>query len=304
MGLFDKSGTSFKPRYRITDHILNSLTRATADKELIAKVHLPPEWITNFHKEAMLKTAQASASIEGHSVDPTEVHRLAASGSEADSFGKQQVLNCIQVLESSSTFLKDRQLTEDKFLQIHFLLTENALEKPEFGGVYRKTEPVSSPGQPADILWPAPKAKEVQDLVRGLLTWMNSFEAERVHPVLQAGLTHHEIMRVRPFAVGNGLLARYLAVLLLYWRNFDARRKFCLDEYYNNDRNAYFQGLKPSDPKKPDLTGWLEYYADGVVEDVTRVKDRVLALNAEINRKAETAAEPTPDISPVSRPPF
>ncbi|MCX8127068.1 MAG: Fic family protein, partial [Dehalococcoidia bacterium] len=193
MGIFGGSLISFKPRYRVTDRILNSVTRATAAKELIAKVHLPPEWITNFHREAMLKTAHASTALEGSDLLLTDVMRLAERGSEANSTGKQQVINYLQVLENSATFLKDRQLTEDKVLQIHYLLTENILEKADMCGVYRKSEPVSSVGEPSDVLGKAPKAKDVRALMRGLLRWVNSFEAERVHPVPQAGLVHHEV---------------------------------------------------------------------------------------------------------------
>ncbi len=300
MGIFGGSVSSFRPRYRVTDRILNSVTRATAAKELIAKVHLPPEWIANFHREAMLKTAHASTALEGSDLALADVIRLSEHGSEANSTGRQQVVNYLQVLENSATFLKDRQLTEGKVLQIHYLLTENILEKAEMGGVYRKGEPVSSVGEPADVLGPAPKAKEVPGLVRGMLKWVNSFEAERVHPVLQAGLLHHEIMRVRPFAAGNGLVARYLATLLLHWRNFDARRIFCLDEYYNADKGAYFEALKPSNVKNPDLTSWLEYYADGVAQAVIQVKDRVIALSGELNPKSA----PPADFPPTTRSPL
>jgi len=300
MGIFSGSSISFKPRYRVTDRILNSVTRATAAKELIAKVHLPPEWITNFHKEAMLKTAHASTALEGSDLLLNDVVRLSEHGSEANSTGKQQVINYLQVLENSATFLKDRQLTEDKVLQIHYLLTENILEKAEMGGVYRKGEPVSSVGEPSDVLGPAPKSKDTPGMVRGLLKWVNSFEAERVHPVLQAGLVHYEIMRVRPFAAGNGLVARYLATLLLNWRNFDAKRIFCLDDYYNSDKGAYFEALKPSDVKHPDMTNWIEYYSDGVAQAVVQVKDRVLALSGELHPRSE----PPLDLPPTTKSPL
>ncbi|MCX8125694.1 MAG: Fic family protein [Dehalococcoidia bacterium] len=300
MGIFRRSVITFRPHYRVTDRILNSVTRATAAKELIAKVRLPPEWMANFHREAMLKTAHASVALEGSDLSFTDVMRLAERGSEANSTAKQQVINYLQALESSATFLKDRQLTEDKVLQIHYLLTENILEKAEMGGVYRKGEPASSIGEPADVLGPAPKAKDVPALLRGLLKWVNSFEAERVHPVLQAGLVHYEIMRVRPFVTGNGLMARYLATLLLNWRNFDAKRIFCLDEYYTADKGAYFEALKPTDQKRPDMTGWLEYYADGVAQAVVQVKDRIVALSSELSPRPE----PPVDLPPTTRSPL
>lgn len=89
-----------------------------------------------------------------------------------------------------------------------------------------------------------PKAEEVQRLVRGLLEWINQ---EDINPVLLASLAHYEFVRIHPFVERNRRTARALATLILYTRDFDIKRFFALDDYYDSDRNAHYTALKSVD---------------------------------------------------------
>ena len=42
------------------------------------------------------------------------------------------------------------------------------------------------------------------------------------------------------------------------------KRFFALDDYYDQDRRSYYAALKSVDQNTLDLTGWLEYFTDGV----------------------------------------
>ena len=55
-----------------------------------------------------------------------------------------------------------------------------------------------------------------------------------------SGISHHEFVRIHPFLDGNGRTARALATLILYLKDFDTKRFFALDDYYNEDRGRYF----------------------------------------------------------------
>jgi len=80
--------------------------------------------------------------------------------------------------------------------------------------------------------------------------------------------------------------ARVLATLILYLRGFDAKQFFCLDDYYDSDRPAYYRILQSVNQKTLDLTNWLEYFVEGVKVSITAVKERVIRLSSERLRKA------------------
>ena len=103
--------------------------------------------------------------------------------------------------------------------------------------------------------------------------------------ILRAILAHLYLAWIHPFADGNGRTARALATLILYLREFDIKRFFALDDYYDSDRNSYYGALDSVDPESLDLTRWLEYFTDGVLISIMKVKQKVLRLSLEKHRK-------------------
>lgn len=114
---------------------------------------------------------------------------------------------------------------------------------------------------------------------------MKSNDSSQLNPVLIAGISHYEFVRIHPFVDGNGRTARALATLILYLKEFDIKKFFALDDYYDSDRLAYYRVLNSIDQKTLDLTGWIEYFTDGVLLSLTKVKEKVLQLSLEKHKK-------------------
>lgn len=73
-----------------------------------------------------------------------------------------------------------------------------------------------------------------------------------------------------------------LASIILYKRGFDAKRFFALDDYYDQNRRAYYAALQAADKRTLDLTGWLEYFTDGVAASINAVRAKVLGLSRDV----------------------
>ncbi|MCG2676958.1 Fic family protein [bacterium] len=138
-----------------------------------------------------------------------------------------------------------------------------------------------------EVMFRPPKNEEVPKLIKNLIKWINSEEAKEIDPVIEAGITHYEFVRVHPFVDGNGRTARVLATLILYKRGFDTKQFFCLDDYYDSDRQAYYQALQGVDQKRLDLTKWLKYFVEGVNVSIEVVKERVIRLSSERLKKTK-----------------
>jgi len=78
-----------------------------------------------------------------------------------------------------------------------------------------------------------------------------------------------------------------LASLILYIRGFDIKQFFCLDDYYDSDRQAYYRALQTVNPKKLDTTKWLEYFIEGVNISINAVKERIARLSSERLRRTK-----------------
>lgn len=181
-----------------------------------------------------------------------------------------------------TAFANRTPLKSQDLLEIHKKVTSKTLEKPAYEGAFRKIHVYVGNAVTGRVVFMPPKAGEVPVLVEDFLAWLNSPEANKIDPVLEAGISHYELVRIHPFVDGNGRTARVVATIILYKRGFDVKRFFALDDYYDDDRPSYYAVLKAIDQKSLDLTGWLEYFTDGVAVSLKAVKEKVIGLSRDI----------------------
>ena len=119
--------------------------------------------------------------------------------------------------------------------------------------------------------------------MREFIYWLNKPEKDAIHPILKAGITHHELVRIHPFIDGNGRVARALATLILFLGGYDIRRFFSLEEYYDRDAVTYYTNLQKA--SAGDLSSWLEYFSLGAAIEFDRVKEKILKLSKDVKMK-------------------
>jgi Fic family protein len=278
----------FKPRFRYTNKIVRLLTKISMAREVILHSPLIPRWKVTLRREAIIHSAHSSTSIEGNRLSLEQVSNL-AQGREvmATRKDKQEVLNYLKALENLGKLSKGEEISEKDILSIHRTLTKDTLENSSDCGTYRKRYVIVGNRLTGEVMFRPPKNEEVPRLMKNLIKWINSEEAKELDPVIEAGITHYEFVRIHPFVDGNGRTARVLATLVLYKRGFDTKQFFCLDDYYDSDRQAYYEALQGVDQKRLDLTKWLEYFVEGVNVSIKVVKERVIRLSSERLRKAK-----------------
>ncbi|GAF67531.1 unnamed protein product, partial [marine sediment metagenome] len=227
-----------------------------------------------------------STSIEGNRLTLEEVKALSEHKEVvATDKDKQEVANYLEALDAIPGFAAKKEITTVQLLSIHNTITKKTLENAEHCGTFRKQrvfvgKRIFDGTQLKTVVeYEPPKVREVPGLVDEFLKWLNSDRAKNVIPVILAGVAHYEIARIHPFIDGNGRTARLLASLILYKSGFDHRRFFALDDYYNEDRPSYYTALKTVDKQKGDLTKWLEYFTNGVLYSVSKVKETIEKLN-------------------------
>jgi Fic family protein len=276
----------FKPNYSITSNILSNLIKTAEARAVVDNAYLVPKWEVALRREALIKNAHASTAIEGNPLSLEQVSELAMGRDiMAARKAKAEVVNYLKVLEELPGLAEDGKITEKVILNIHRLLTKDALENPHDSGRYRNRQVVVGNRLTGLITFRPPDTKDVPILMKEFVTWLNGKNASETTPVLTAGISHYEFVRIHPFIDGNGRAARALASLILYLRGFDTKRFFALDDYYDSDRQAYYKALESVDSKKPDITEWLEYFTYGVALQIETVKKRVLSLSSDLKRK-------------------
>jgi len=276
----------YKPNFKYTHKIVNLLVQISAARETVLNSPLVPQWEISLRREAILRSVHSSTSIEGNRLSLEQVSELAAGRKITTTRkDKQEVLNYFKVLENINKLTNGKMITEKDILNINKMLTSGTLENPADCGKYRNRYVIVANRLTREVIFLPPDNTEVPGLVNDLIKWLNSTSARELDAVLEAGITHYEFVRIHPFVDGNGRTARILTSLILYLRGFDIKQFFCLDDYYDSDRQAYYQALQKVNQKNLDLTEWLEYFVKGVYVSIEAVRQRVIRLSSERLRK-------------------
>ncbi len=273
----------FKPKYSYSDKIVKNLTLITESRTLILNAPLIPKWEVSLRRDALIKSAHSSTAIEGNRLSLEEVSAL-AEGRDLmlRRKDKQEVLNYLEALDKIPNYAKITPFGTDDLLKIHKIVTKETLDNPKDEGVFRNQQVYVVNRATGQIVFTPPVTEDVPKLVNEMLQWFNSKKVEDIDSVIEAGIAHYEMVRIHPFIDGNGRTARVFATLILFKRQFDVKRFFALDDYYDQDRPAYYTALNKVSQQTLDLTGWLEYFTEGVAVSLKAVRNKVIGLSKDI----------------------
>lgn len=269
----------FKPEFSITNKILKNIGVIEAAKEVIMDAPLLPLWEKQFREDAIVRTTHHGTHIEGNRLDLGEAKDVLLG---RDVIGRprdiQEVINYRKVLEFIDDEAKRKidRVTEDVLKKMHRIVVSKILPDQDVGR-YRVKQVVVRNSETGEVTFRPPQSIEIHFLMREFLYWINKVSDEDIHPVLKAGIAHHEVVRIHPFIDGNGRVARALATLILFLGQYDIRQFFSLEEYYDKDAISYYENLKKA--SSGDLASWLEYFTLGVSREFERIKKKVSTLS-------------------------
>jgi len=274
----------FKPRYQITSNILNNLAKIAEIRAIVTRAKLLPVRESFLRRAALIKMAHTSTSIEGNTLNEYQVKKILEGGKpEAVESQIKEVKNYLTALRLVDKIAEEKPaFIEKDILRLHKIVISELIN-PENIGVFREVPVyvvnVLASGQDQLVYTPPPTAK-VPFLIKELLSWLK--ENKNIHPIIQAGLFHYQFETIHPFTDGNGRAGRLLTLLHLYQTGWDFRHCLVLEDYYNRDRKKYYLSLQTGknylSRKEADLTGWLDYFVAGFLNEAEKVKERILML--------------------------
>ncbi len=288
----------YSPKFTINSAILRYIGKIEASKEIIENAPLVPAYEAKFRQEAIIRTVHHGTHIEGNALDTGEVAAV-LEGQEIKARDRdvQEVLNYRKVLSfidnRRSTIDNRQKFSEKDLLTIHKLTVDKVLA-PDRSGRYRQTQVVVKNSKTGQVSFTPPKAGDVKSLVGDFLKWLNSADAADLHPVLKAGIVHYVLAFIHPFVDGNGRASRAFATLVLFSEGYDIKKFFSLEEYFDRDAKRYYATLQSVSNQKVktladrELTPWLEYFCQGLAEELERVKQRVQKLSLDSKLKGRT----------------
>ena len=259
---------TYEPRFAISPSLLSTVEEIARLRQRIQDASVRLSWIPALQKDSRSRNAHASTAIEGNPLTLAEV-RAIAEGEAAPAATlrtEREILNYLAGLRYIEQHGAAKRLNRDDVFELHQILAEGVMDQGD-AGRYREQRVWVGGYAP-----PAPE--DVPVLMSELLAWWNGSSAE-LSPVITSAIVHYRFEAIHPFADGNGRTGRALALWELYRRGFDTHHIFSIDEYYWEDRPAYYDALSRVHESGEELTSWLEYSAEGLRQTLDRVWSRI-----------------------------
>jgi Fic family protein len=215
---------------------------------------------------SVMEESIASSQIEGAATTREIAKRMLQENRKPKNKDEKMIVNNYTTMKHIFD-LKNEPITPDKILEIHRLITNGTLEKPEYEGNFRENNETAVYSHDGTLLHKPVEYSEVLELVGKLCDFVNNKDNDFIHPVIKGIIFHFLIGYIHPFNDGNGRTAR----ALFYWYLF--RNGYWLFEYtaisrvINNSkkqyRNAYlYTESDRTQNDSGDLTYFIKYNLD------------------------------------------
>jgi Fic family protein len=264
-----------KPKYTISNAITETLTQIERARGFLEAATLSDEWVKKMGERALVLEAHHTTHIEGTHLTLEQSEKLLAGEDvpEVDPDDKQELLNYRKAFDFIAEYLADQgPISEGLIREIHKRLVEGVRGGSADPGTYRKTQNYIVNSVTKEVIYTPPPANEVPIMMQEMVEWINN-ESE-AHPVIISGIAQFQLVHIHPFLDGNGRTSRLLSTLCLYRAGYDFKRLFTISGFYDRDRSAFYSALQSVREHDMDLTGWLEYYCNGLSVQLQEIKDK------------------------------
>lgn len=266
----------FNPKYTISPKLLENIKHiSTLIFELNGK-KFPKVILLELEKKAREISAHASTSIEGNPLPLTEVKKILKLHPKFVRDSEREVLNYNKALLWLNGFIKKEptHFNMPLILRIQKTITKGLISELRCGKIRKESVFVNDPNIRKTVYWP-PDYQDVENLLKNLFAFIAQ-NKKILDPLIIAGIFHKQFVVIHPFMDGNGRTVRLATKVLLARMGLDTFNLFSFENYYNQNVSNYFKyvgvlGNYYDIKEQVDFTPWLEYFTDGIIDELLRV---------------------------------
>lgn len=286
--LRDKSGAHFQ--LGVPDELsarLHEIDRGLGFAVNVPEAVTSPEMRDYYVASSLIQEAITSSQLEGAATTREVAKEMLRSGRQPRDKSERMILNNYRTMRRIRE-LKETKLTPESVLELHALVTDGTLDKPDAAGRLRRAdEKIRVEDFEGNIFHEPPAAVELTDRLNAMCDFANGSAPDFfVHPVVRAIVLHFWLAYDHPFVDGNGRTAR----ALFYWSML--RQDYRLFEFISISQillrapTQYARAFLYTEGDGNDLTYFILHQAEVIREAVQALHDYVERKTKEL-RAAE-----------------
>jgi Fic family protein len=266
----------FNPKYTISNKLLENIKKITKLISDLNNRNFSNVVLAELEKRALEISSYSSTSIEGNPLPLTDVKRILKNKPEYIRDSEKEVLNYNKALIDLNSLIKSNKIIFNKalILKIQKTITNELIEDYRCGKIRQEPVFVNNP-KTRQIVYLPPDHINVNSLLDELFSYLDK-NKNIIDPLILAGIFHKQFVIIHPFVDGNGRTARLATKLLLAKMGLNTFNLFSFENYYNQNVSKYFKevgilGNYYDIKNKVDFTSWLEYFTDGIIDELLRI---------------------------------
>ena len=270
---------SWIPKYTISNKLLLTIREIGESLGEIKSYSLSDQELARLEIEARESSSYASTSIEGNPLPLTDVKRLLKTNKKNVRDTEREVLNYNEALQSLYAEVRsgEFQLTLKTLEKVQRQVVDGLMDNPSHCGALRKAPVIiRNPLKTDEIVFIPPDSKDVKKLTSDLLKFIKD-NIGKIEPFILAGIFHRQCVIIHPFIDGNGRTTRLLTTAILGEAGLELFEIFSFENYYNRNITSYFKAVGLEGDyydlvEVIDFSDWLEYFADGILDELLHVR--------------------------------
>lgn len=273
----------YAKRVILSQEILQKITQIDEFRGLWkGSLRLSPQTLGRLKRSVLITSTGASTRIEGSRMSDEEVARLIQGLRSTPPKGRdaQEVAGYADLLGRIFDHWQTLKITEGQILHFHKILLNFSEKDKAHKGAYKTTDNKvvmrKEDGTEVVIFEPTKPfltKKEMDDVIY----WLHEeMERKETHSLILIANFIFEFLAIHPFTDGNGRLSRALTILLLLKTGYTYVPYVSLDEIIEEKKIEYYLALRRTQSKhktkKEDITEWLNFLLDALLEQVKRAQ--------------------------------
>lgn len=243
---------------------------------------------TRYKINSLMEEAVTSSLLEGAAVTREKARDLLRSGRKPRDKGERMIVNNFITMQHLQK-IKDKPLTPDLVLEIHAMISRDALDKPDAVGRLRRPDEHIEVGDDEDnVFHIPPAAAQLPERLAAMCEFANNQELHGyLHPVIRAIILHFWLAYDHPFVDGNGRTAR----ALFYWAML--RGGFWLFEFISISQALlrspadYYRAFLLTESDDNDLNYFILHQMRCIEESIQNLHDYLARKSAELRAQQE-----------------
>jgi len=275
--LKSKAGTLFQ--YLLADPIpemLHKIDLGAGGHIGMADQITNPETRDQYYVSSLMDEAITSSQLEGATTTRPIAKEMIRTGRPPRDRSERMILNNFLAMKRIHQ-LRDKPLSKDLVLEIHRIVTDNALDDPTAAGRFRRAdEEVRVEGSYGEVYHEPPHASELDLRIDDMCEFANGESpAGFLYPVLRSIMLHFWLSYDHPFKDGNGRTAR----ALFYWSMLKHGYWLCefisISQIIRKAPVKYGRAFLYTETDENDLTYFLLYHLEVILRAIQELHDYI-----------------------------